>query len=127
MKKEMKDRAKDLLNELEDLHQQQAISIAELRRSLMILDLWPEAFDGGAVKTYVHGNENTQLLFSIETKSGEKKSFDIRKVNPELWPHRLRQLLKLSQKNNRVRLPPALRFSKEGEASSFPEASNGHE
>ncbi len=82
----MMETALDQLAKVEALAQRAAELRADLKRSLMLQQLWPEVFKYGKATTQVTGNAHHAMQFTIKNERGKVREFDLIAVPVELWP-----------------------------------------
>jgi hypothetical protein len=58
----------------------------ELKRSLALQDIWPDAFTHGRCTTQVTGNPRRELTFTLKLANGERRSVPLEDVPVILWP-----------------------------------------
>jgi hypothetical protein len=80
------DQAIKLIEQIETLREKQDKCLSELKKSLRIKALWPEAFKLGAVNSTVTGNPRRALIFTITRGDGESRQFPLTDIPLELWP-----------------------------------------
>lgn len=81
------DQAMELQTRIEELTRQQTETVAKLRRSLVLQELWPEAFEHGSVRSQVVGNvRRGELTFTVTRGDGSSRSFELAAVPVLLWP-----------------------------------------
>jgi hypothetical protein len=82
------------LAKLEALEAKKADLMQQLKRSLLIQELWPEAFEHGAVTTQAIGNPRNIITWTIVDGNGTDRCFPLSTVPVELWPKDLIDKLK---------------------------------
>lgn len=80
------DQAIKLIEQIETLREKQNKCLAELKKSLRIKALWPEAFELGSVNSTVTGNPRRALIYKITRADGSYREFPLSAVPLELWP-----------------------------------------
>lgn len=77
-----------LIEKIEALREKQDKTLAELKRSLLIKALWPEAFEAGSVTSSATGNphHNHTLTFILTRKDNISRHYDLADVPVQLWP-----------------------------------------
>jgi len=78
--------ALDQLERIETLEARAAELRSELKRSLMIKEIWPEAFKQGSVTTQATGNPHSVITWTITAGNGDLHEMDLANVPVELWP-----------------------------------------
>lgn len=68
-----------LYEERDGLHQ-------ELKRSLALQEVWPDAFTHGRCTSQVTGNPRRELTFTLKLANGERRSKPLEEVPVILWP-----------------------------------------
>lgn len=74
------------LDKIEKLQQEVALKRQQLKRSITIMTIWPDAFEQGSVTTQVTGNPRKQLTFTLTMGDGEKRTKPLEEVPTVLWP-----------------------------------------
>ena len=80
------DQAIKLIDRIEALREKQDKCLTELKKSLRIKALWPEAFEHGSVNSTVTGNPRRALIYKITRGDGVSREFPLSAVPLELWP-----------------------------------------
>ena len=85
----------DKIRELQELRDQQSKLLDELARSVALKEFIPDAFDYGACKSYVIGNEfqPRDMRFVVELNNGESREFPVTEVPGTLLPDAVRRAL----------------------------------
>jgi hypothetical protein len=97
----------DALDAADELAERAAETRRDLRRSLAIKELWPEAFDvRGGVTSQIVGNNNKELTFTIKRKDGKKRAFDLLDVPFCLWCEQVKAAIR----KGRIGNGPAIRY-----------------
>jgi hypothetical protein len=65
------------LSTIEQKEQEKKVLLQKLKRSIAIQELWKEAFDGGTVSTFFHGNIYDQMYWTIKRSDGEQRTFKL--------------------------------------------------
>lgn len=86
-----------LLTKLTELDQKAAQAEElrqELRRSILLQDLWPDVFEHGSTTSWVSGHASRELRYTIKRGDGSKRTFDLTMVPLALWPEEVIQHIK---------------------------------
>ncbi len=77
--------ALEQLEKINELEQRATDLRAELKRSLMLQELWSQVFEYGKATTQVIGNARRKMQFTIKNGRGDVREFDLIDVPVELW------------------------------------------
>ena len=78
-----------LLDDLEQLNAKKATLFTQLKRSLMIQEIWPEAFDHGKATTQAVGDPRRTITWTITNGNGDCHEMDLLAVPVELWSEQI--------------------------------------
>lgn len=81
---------KDAMERLEQLDLERDKLKAELRKSLALQAVWPDAFDHGPCGSQVVGNPRDQLTFNLKFLNGETRSVPLEEVPVTLWSEQVK-------------------------------------
>ena len=74
------------MDELDALYEERDQLHHELKRSLALQAIWPDAFTHGRCTTQVTGNPRRELTFTLKLANGERRSKPLEEVPVILWP-----------------------------------------
>jgi hypothetical protein len=83
-----------MMDRLDKLDAERAALRHDLRKSLAIKLLWPDAFEHGQCSSQVKGNlrnKTLPLTFTLKLGNGEERSVPLEEVPPILWPKKLKE------------------------------------
>jgi hypothetical protein len=80
----------DKLAHLDELRAQVDTLHHDLKRSLAIQSIWPDAFDHGSCTSYVVGNPRNQLTFCLTMANNETREKPLEEVPTILWNPKLK-------------------------------------
>jgi hypothetical protein len=90
----MKKAIAEKLAHLDHLNVQREALHQDLKRSLALQDLWPDAFDHGACTSYVVGNPRNEMTFVLTMGNGETREVPLQDVPVVLWSEQVRESIR---------------------------------
>jgi hypothetical protein len=82
----MNQKALELMGELDKLYEERDALHHQLKRSLALQEIWPDAFVHGRCTTQVTGNPRRELTFTLTLANGERHEKPLEDVPVILWP-----------------------------------------
>jgi hypothetical protein len=80
----------EVRTQLDLLLETQKHLLAEFDKSMAIQEMWPNAFEHGAITTYVRGNCRTGMRWTVTFGNGEEAHMDLKLVPVLLWPEQVK-------------------------------------